>query len=57
MLSDWTKALFLIPKKTTSPTATTKIDASRRRRKPLATRQPKPARREGDVASATATAL
>jgi hypothetical protein len=59
MLSPWTNVLPLpwwraqSQKKIVSPTAMTKIAASRRRRKIPATRQPEPARRVGDVASAT----
>src|SRR6266511_1997768 len=56
MLSVWTKTFpdALIQKKITSPTATTKMLASRRRMNAPATRQPRPARRSGVVASATA---
>src|SRR5438093_13387343 len=54
MLSVSMKTEFLAQKKSTSPAATTKMLASRRRAREPATRQPRPARRVGVVASATA---
>jgi len=54
MLSPSRKTWFFAQKNTVSPSATSRMLASRRRMNAPATRQPRPARRVGDVASSTA---